>query len=255
MVSFLIVTGIWIRGRKWLFALLWLAGLTVFLLLLLSHNRGAVIAVVMGISVGILLLPGRKLTGIFALALLMATSALVITAMFPRAAALYYYYFTGDASVVASHFQPEVGELETYTDFAASIQEYKDADIKESDQLRLVYLKEVWEQLKERPLGFGPSKLVIGDKVGEPHSMITYFLYAMGYAAIPWMLAMAAFGIARLITAHRQLGADGFASIVIPACALVSWLAFGVMHDAIYFGVFWTILGLFVAPRDEENMA
>lgn len=219
--------------------LLWGTILIASLVLLLSHNRAAPIA--MALACGwFYVRNGLRVPIVVLKSLFVLIPLVIVVELFvPRVAEVY------KMTIAASPLAFVVPHVAARTD--ASLMAVHD-----SDAMRLVLLREALRAVRENPFGTGFSHIYTMDYGWmDPHSIFTSLLVASGIFSIPWLLGF----ILRIYTTYRNAARLTSQRIALGAIStsLLALTLVALMHTAIYIGVAWMFLGLLISLESNAH--
>ncbi len=205
------------------------AGLTGILCLFLTHNRSGILGPAAAVALLILFSPqfsGVRKLGSFA-------AALVLGAVFLAIASLYF---------------PE--HLAVY---AASLGFLGSSEIApfETDLARIEFFFIALQSVASDPLGHSFTLMPYKMEMKDTHNVVTSLIWAGGIITLLWLPAFAVFITGRL----RSLGRPGSPYHTAIACALVSWLLNGMVHNILFAGLAWVFIGILLSRLHFEQQA
>lgn len=214
-------------------SILWLASGLSLMVLLLSHNRAAPVAI--GLSCGLFYVRnGLKLPILLIKTAIAVVPVMIVIEVFLPRIAEVYRTMLGMSPLA---FLLPNNTVHNHN----AVMEFHD-----SDTMRFELFKDVLRTIGESPLGTGFGNVyTLNYGWFDPHSLITAVFLASGIFAVPWLIGFAMNYIAMLRNAGSRVS-DKMGMGALNTSLLALFLV-GIMHNVLYIGIAWMFLGLLVS--------
>lgn len=211
---------------------LWGSAGLALVVLLLSHNRAAPIAILLVLFFIPLLQRRLNMFALLRGGVMVALLIVVLSLSFPEIMSAYAAKFSDYSSVGFSQAEGTI----------------------ESDLLRIEWLLSAIDSLSYWPLGHGFSELPLNTGVWVAgHSLLTTLLGAVGFVFFIWLIQ---FILSIVVYLRALVYQRALAKMAQPFIAAIGvWVLIGFMHDLFYIGLGYVSLGIFLAlAREAKRM-